>query len=167
MADTLYAHISRLLPLYLWLLVGCIAVGRSYLLAFNLSDSLPGTIFLIQKEKGLNPRPGERVAFLYGGGGPYGAGTVFVKIVKGVSGSYVTAKAVEAGGYDYFVDEAFVGRSKPLSKTGFPLKKGPIGQIPRHHYYLTAPHPDSLDSRYAWVGWVARDRIIGRAYRIF
>lgn len=167
MVDTLYAHISRFFPLYLWLLVGCIAFGRSYLLAFNLTDSLPGTIFLIQKEEGLNPRPGEMVAFLYGGGGPYNSGTVFVKIVKGVAGSWVTAKAVEADCYDYFVDEEFVGRSKPLSKAGYPLKSGPVGAIPQNHYYLSAPHPDSLDSRYEWVGLVARDRIIGRAYRIF
>lgn len=167
MIDRLYSHFSRFFPLYLWLLVGCIAFGRSYLLSFNFSNSLPGIVFLIEKEKELNPKPGEMVAFLYPGGGPYRSGVVFVKIVKGVAGSLVTAKAADNGYFDYFVDQAFVGRSKPYSSTGQPLTRGPIGQIPQNHYYVAAPHPDSLDSRYDWVGWVPSERIIGRAYRIF
>jgi conjugal transfer pilin signal peptidase TrbI len=32
---------------------------------------------------------------------------------------------------------------------------------------VRAPHPDSLDSRYALTGWIAEDQIIGRAYALF
>jgi conjugal transfer pilin signal peptidase TrbI len=31
---------------------------------------------------------------------------------------------------------------------------------------MAAPHPDSLDSRYALVGWVDEEQIIGRAFQI-
>ena len=33
--------------------------------------------------------------------------------------------------------------------------------------YMAAPHPDSLDSRYAWVGWVSDAQIVGRAWTVF
>jgi conjugal transfer pilin signal peptidase TrbI len=32
---------------------------------------------------------------------------------------------------------------------------------------MAASNPDSLDSRYALVGWVAEEQIVGRAFRIF
>ena len=77
--------------------------------------------------------------------------------------------AVNAGDglRDYYVNEKFVGRAKPLSRAGKPLIPGPAGIIPPHRYYMAAPHPDSLDSRYALVGWVSDDQIIGKAYRIY
>jgi hypothetical protein len=40
------------------------------------------------------------------------------------------------------------------------------GTIPPHHYFMSAPNPDSLDSRYALVGWVDEQSIIGRAIEI-
>ncbi|PZR43703.1 MAG: hypothetical protein DI537_61865 [Stutzerimonas stutzeri] len=44
---------------------------------------------------------------------------------------------------------------------------GPVGVIQEGHYYMTAPNPDSLDSRYALVGWVSDEQIVGRAFRVF
>jgi conjugal transfer pilin signal peptidase TrbI len=32
---------------------------------------------------------------------------------------------------------------------------------------VRAPHPDSLDSRYALTGWVTQAQIIGRAHVLF
>jgi conjugal transfer pilin signal peptidase TrbI len=43
---------------------------------------------------------------------------------------------------------------------------GPTGKIPPSHYYMAAPHPDSLDSRYALVGWIKDEHVIGRAFQI-
>ena len=37
------------------------------------------------------------------------------------------------------------------------------GAIPPGHYYLHTDHPDSHDSRYAEIGLVPRERILGRA----
>jgi conjugal transfer pilin signal peptidase TrbI len=47
------------------------------------------------------------------------------------------------------------------------LKPGPIGAIPPGHYFVSADHPDSLDSRYALTGWVADNQILGKVSRVF
>ena len=142
MLNRIHAHFSRYIPLYLWLIVGCTAVGRSYAISFNFSNSLPGTVFLLEKRLGLTPVRGETIAFLYEGGAFYGKGAVFVKIVKGLPGSTVASRQIEIGYHDYFVDGVFVGRTKPYSQTGIPIKRATVGIIPEDHYYLAATHPD-------------------------
>ena len=42
-----------------------------------------------------------------------------------------------------------------------------VGVIPAGHYYVYAPHKDSLDSRYALVGWISEEEIIGRTFSLF
>ena len=165
MLSQLYRNLSRHFPVYLWLLTIWVIFGRYLVISVNLSESLPGRVFLIQK--GVSPTLGDYAAFLYQGGGPYVAGSRFLKIVKGVAGSTVRSVETEAGCFDYFVDGSFAGRAKPTSKSGTSLMPGPTGAIPQHHYYMAAPHPDSLDSRYALVGWVAEEQVIGRAIEVF
>lgn len=166
MLEAIYSHVSRRAPVYLWLLVAFVAFGRNFALSINVSDSLPGTVFLVAK--GILPAgKGELAAFRYGGGGPYERDALFLKRVLGIPGSVVVAKDVGGGYRDYFVDGQFAGRGKPKSKAGMPLQPGPEGVIPPGHYYMAAPHPDSLDSRYALVGWVGESQIVGRAFRIF
>jgi len=41
------------------------------------------------------------------------------------------------------------------------------GVLNADEYYVQAPHLDSLDSRYRLTGWIAANRIIGRAYALF
>ena len=165
MLDAIYSHCSRYSLVYLWLLVGIVAFGRYFTISINASDSLPGVLFLVQK--GSKPNKGDLVAFRYAGGGPYERGTLFLKRIVGIPGSSVVAKDVGGGYHDYFVDGIFVGRAKPFSKIGIALKPGPEGTIPEGHYYVAAPNPDSLDSRYAMVGWISDEQIVGRALRIF
>ncbi|GLW61551.1 hypothetical protein Hthe01_19000 [Hydrogenophilus thermoluteolus] len=165
MLERLYRHFCRRAPVYLWVLVCLVALSRYYMVSINVSDSLPGVIYLI--EKGTLPEKGELVAFRYAGGGPYERGSLFLKRVVGVNGSVVSAVEQDEGFKDYYVDGQFVGRAKPYSKVGLPLPPGPVGVIPKGRYYVAAPNPDSLDSRYAWVGWVTDEQIVGRAIRIF
>jgi len=165
MLDAIYSHVARRAAIYLWLLVAFAAFGRWFALTINVSDSLPGMVFLVQK--GSKPDQGDLVAFRYAGGGPYERGALFLKQMRGVPGSLVVGKEVGGGYRDYFVDGQFVGRAKPTSKTGTPLAPGPSGVIPRGRYYMAAPNPDSLDSRYAMVGWVGEELIVGRAFRMF
>lgn len=165
MLDAIHAHFSRRAPVYLWLLVGLIAFGRWFTVSINVSDSLPGTLFLVAK--GVKPEPNDLAAFRYAGGGPYERGVLFLKRIAGGPGSTVTARDVGGGYRNYFVDGVLMGRAKPFSKEGMPLTPGPTGVIPPGRYYMAATHPDSLDSRYALVGWVSDDQIVGRAYRIF
>ena len=54
-----------------------------------------------------------------------------------------------------------------MSRSGQPLAPGPTGTLPTGRFYVRAPHPDSLDSRYALLGWISESQIIGRAYVLF
>lgn len=165
MLDALYTHFSRYAAYYLWGMVAILLMARSYTLALNISNSLPGTIYLV--EKNSRPQQGELAAFRYGGGGPYAKGVTFLKQVRGMPGAFVSMQEAGNGFTDFSLDGLHVGRAKPVSTTGMPLKPGPAGTIPPGHYYMYAPHPDSLDSRYSLVGWVRSDQIVGRAYLLF
>lgn len=141
-------------------MAGYLVVAQTYLLTINLTDSLPGTFFLI--DKGAFPHEGELLAFRWANDWPYPKGSIFVKRLSGLPGTMVTARDRR-----YFVDGREIGIAKPLSRSGVPLKSGPIGVIPPGHYFVSADHPDSLDSRYDLTGWVGDEQIIGKAWRVF
>jgi conjugal transfer pilin signal peptidase TrbI len=67
----------------------------------------------------------------------------------------------------FHVNGTPVGVAKALSRQGKPLEPGPTGILPAGRYYVRAPHPDSLDSRYRLTGWISESQIIGRAYALF
>ena len=148
------------LPVVLWWMAGYLAFTKVFMLTLNLTDSLPGTIFLIDKR--TFPSLGEFVAFRWENDWPYPRGSIFVKRLTGIPGASVTASDRR-----YFVDGREMGFAKEYSKTGVPLKPGPTGVIPKGHYFVSADHPDSLDSRYALTGWVADDQVLGQAMRLF
>lgn len=156
----LHDWVGRWFPVILWVMAAQLIFGRSYLFALNLTESLPGTIFLVEKD--VMPRRFELIAFRWEPNWPYPHGTIFVKKLIGVPGSIVTAK-----GRDFFVDGITVGYAKERAKTGEPLKIGPVGEISSRHYYVSGTHPDSLDSRYLLTGWIDQNQIVGKAYRIF
>ncbi len=145
---------------YLLLIVAAVIFQAHYGLGLNASPSLPHRFFLIHK--GEMPQRGEYIAFRWHGGGPYPAGVTFVKIVAGMSGDTVTR-----ADRDFFVNATPVGQAKAVSRQGVPLELGPTGVLPAGRYYVRAPHPDSLDSRYQLTGWVSEDQIIGRAHALF
>jgi conjugal transfer pilin signal peptidase TrbI len=165
MIDYIYLHLLRRGMVYLMSFVAFVTFGRYFTLTINVSDSLPGTLFLVQKE--AKPRKGDLAAFRYGGGGPYEMGALFLKQTLGVSGSEVLARDIGMGYREYFVDGQSAGRAKPISKGGLVLQHGPVGIIPDGHFFMSAPHPDSLDSRYAFVGWVSETELVGRAISLF
>jgi conjugal transfer pilin signal peptidase TrbI len=131
-----------------------------YALGLNATHSLPGTLYLI--ERGALPKRGEYVAFRWVGGGPYPMGVTFIKLLAGQSDDTVTRD-----GMTFVVAGTAIGQAKQLSRRGEPLQPGPTGTLPEGRYFVFAPHPDSLDSRYALTGWIAREQIIGRAHAIF
>lgn len=145
-----------------YLLAAMLAVwfDAHYTLGLNATESLPQRLFLI--ERGEQPYRGDHVAFRWQGGGPYPAGSTFIKIVAGVPGDVVT----RVDGV-YFVNGQSMGRAKSVSRQGILLQPGPTGTMPAGFLYVSTPHPDSLDSRYALTGWVSTAQIIGRAYALF
>lgn len=133
---------------------------QHFMFGLNASPSLPVNLFLIHK--GTAPMQEQYVAFRWPGGGPHPAGTTFVKLIAGMPGDVVTR--IDR---DFFINGTHVGRAKPFSRQGGSLEPGPTGTLPAGHYYVRAPHPDSLDSRYRLTGWVTQSQIIGRAYALF
>ena len=125
---------------------------------FNATDSLPGRVFLVLKRE--RPRLGELIAFHPPDGRRLyrRKGAVFVKIVAATGGDRVSWI-----GRDFFIDGLPMGRAKTHARTGEALAIGPAGVIPTGHYFVWTPKPDSYDSRYSDIGWIAPDRVIGRA----
>ena len=154
------AHLRRWGPAYATALAGAFWFHNHYALGLNATHSLPGTLYLI--ERGALPQRGEHVAFRWAGGGPYPAGVTFIKVLAGQPGDTVTREDAT-----FVVAGTTLGPAKPTSRRGEPLEPGPTGTLPEGHYFVFAPHPDSLDSRYALTGWIAREQIIGRARAIF
>ena len=126
-------------------------------LSINSTDSLPNWAFLVDRYD-RRPDRGETFAFVPPANRWYGEGAVFAKIVAGVPGD-----RVERHGRDFYVAGRLVGSAKPFARDGTPTSLGPEGVIPPGHYFVVTPHPDSLDSRYAEVGWINQSAIIGKA----
>ena len=157
---TLSVHLSRWSWIYL--LAGSVAFAfhARYVIGVNVTASLPYRLFII--DKGDHPERSQYVAFRWPGGGPYAAGATFVKQIIGIPGDVITQV-----NRSFFVNGHSVGLAKPLSQSGQALALGPTGTLPSGRYYVRAPHPDSLDSRYALLGWISESQIIGRAYVLF
>jgi conjugal transfer pilin signal peptidase TrbI len=158
--ERLIHHFQRWTLIYLLAALATMWFSAHYTLGLNVTESLPGRLFLI--DRGENPKRGDYVAFRWNGGGPYPAGSTFIKLLAGLPGDEVT----QLDG-DYFINCYPVGRAKRLSRQGIELEPGPTGTLPQGAYYVRAPHPDSLDSRYALTGWVTQAQIIGRAHVLF
>lgn len=158
--QTLGEHLRLRGFAYVLLILGAVMFQSHFAFGLNASPSLPQRFFLIHK--GELPQRGQYVAFGWLGGGPYPAGVTFVKIIAGMAGDTVTR--VDR---DFFVNGTHVGQATTVSRQGEPLEPGPTGVLPAGRYYVRAPHPDSLDSRYQLTGWVSETQIIGRAYALF
>lgn len=135
------------------------AFGQSHALMINASPSLPywaiwldrdsvpmrGDIILfdppssplVEKHFGKEPKP-------------------FGKRVSGVPGDIVTETQRV-----FFVNGKLVAKAKVNSRFGEALALGPTGTVPKGCYFVTTEHKDSFDSRYAAIGWICRQRILG------
>lgn len=150
-----FAYLSLLL-----LVLAALLFKSCFTFGLNSSPSLPHTLYLIHKTATVER--GQYVAFRWQGGGPYPAGVTFIKILAGTPGDTVTETDRQ-----FFVNDIPAGSAKRLSRKGAPLEIGPTGVIPSGQYYVKAPHPDSLDSRYRLTGWISQTQVIGRAYALF
>jgi conjugal transfer pilin signal peptidase TrbI len=131
-----------------------------YQFGLNAGQSLPGRLYLIERDRW--PERGDLVAFRWNGGGPYPSGVTFVKQVTGVPGDRVVHHHNQV-----WVHGQPIGGIKTHARDGSPLDPGPTGTVPDGHWFVSTPHPDSLDSRYALTGWIARGQLIGRAHALF
>lgn len=128
-------------------------------LFINASQSLPNWAFLV--ELGRFPARGEFVLFDPGrdplvlrhfGSQP----RPFAKIAYGLPGDRITRIGASVA-----VNGAVVAQLKPLTRQGEALVPGPLGIVPQACVFAGSPHRDGLDSRYAAIGFVCRDRLLG------
>lgn len=133
-------------------------------LLINASQSLPDWAFLV--ETGRFARRGDYVVFSPGSdplvlrhfGTPP---PVFVKLALGLPGDIVSRR-----GADVLINGRPIARLKASSRQGERLLPGPLGAVPPGCVFAGSPHKDGLDSRYAAIGFVCQDRLIGTAEAI-
>lgn len=158
--------IGRRYGLWIGLFLGLIICLTShYQLALNVTHSLPQTLFLIEKKNHTVTR-GDYMAFRWVNGGPIPNGIVVIKEVVGVAGDSVHHRQKKDGLWVEINGKA-ISLIKPFAQSGAVLVPGITGVIPEKHYFVHAPHPDSLDSRYTLTGFVSDTQIVGRAIPLF
>lgn len=106
--------------------------ARGYLILFD-----PPSSELLVRHFGARPHP-------------------FGKRVYGLAGDVVTER-----NRTFFVNGTPVALAKPASRWGEPLALGPTGTIPKGCYFVGSEHKDGFDSRYAAIGWICRNRVLG------
>ena len=106
---------------------------------------------------GAAPEVGDRV--LFEPPDAVGSPVPYLKTVRGVPGMAVSVGEDRT----VFLDGEPAGRAKRHALDGRPLLAIAPGIIPPGRFYLHADHADSHDSRYAEIGLVPRERILGRA----
>ena len=144
----------------------------------NYTESLPDHVFVTVKGWTTGLKHGDYVTYEFpceNSVSLFMKGDHMVKIVGGLPGDRV----VMNGNREFAIlhDDASdavnsfgghpMGTAKTHSKTGKAVAPGPTGVIPEGHYYVFAPHPASLDSRYAEVGFLPQSAIVGRTFPLF
>lgn len=139
---------------------GIAASSAYFTYTINVTESLPGTLYVVHKGAAIHR--GDLVAFRWHGGGGYPAGLMFIKEATGIAGDVVTRD-----GARFQVNGTLVGIAKATSRKGALLVPAEPGVVPPGQVFVTTPSPDSLDSRYRLTGNIGQQRILGRAYAIF
>ena len=161
LAQTLFLLAKRHALALVLVCLGLTLFTSRYQLAINFTESLPGTVFLIDK-KDRRVEKGELIAFTWKGASPIPDGVTVIKRVAGVPG-----ERVHVENRFVFIDRQPVGIAKTLSRTGEPLTHISDGVIPRLHFFAAGDHMDSFDSRYAKPGLIPFSSVRGRAYSLW
>ena len=134
--------------------------SQSHALLINRSPSLPHWGIWLEKQarigKGdiiLFTPPASPLLEAHFGSAPQ----LFGKYVLGVPGERVSHK-----GPAVLIEGQMVAMRKTRSRSGHRLYAGSEGIIPQSCYYVGSGHKDGLDSRYAAIGFICKDRILGR-----
>ncbi|MFZ4166263.1 signal peptidase I [Brevundimonas sp. SPF441] len=131
-------------------------VSARYGFGINVTESLPHWAFITDRSDKAVAR-GDLVEFVAPPTPYYPEGQRFVKRVAGVAGDRVETQA-----RNFYVAGKLVGAAKERARSGEAAPIGPTGVIPEGRIFVVGDHVDSLDSRYAAIGWISADRIIGK-----
>lgn len=158
--------------LTLWSALGLAALALTassqfaarHALLINASPSLPYWAIWLDREG--NPQRGDLILFdpppsdlltRHFGAKPQ----PFGKRVYGIGGDVVSRS-----GRTFLVNGRAVAAAKELSRFGEPLALGPTGTIPQGCYFVATEHKDGFDSRYAAIGWICRQRVLGTGHAL-
>lgn len=133
---------------------------QSHYLMINQSRSLPHIAYIV--DVGTLPARGDYVAFAPGPNPYFPEDLPFVKQVRGIGGD-----PVEIIGPEIRVAGVSMGLSKVATGENSVLTTVQAGTVPEGHFFVWTPSPDSFDSRYKEIGYVGKDRLIGRARPLF
>lgn len=145
----------------LMLTASAYALSPWYELLVNRSNSLPQTLFLLDKTRA--PRCGEYTAFDMPNSARFYRGSRMIKHIRGCAGDRVNIE-----GQTVFVHGEPVGVAMRRSSKGRYVLQ-PINPviIPPGKVYLSATHPQSYDSRYASFGLRDVNELLGTARPLF
>jgi conjugal transfer pilin signal peptidase TrbI len=148
-----------------FIIVTCLGVvlgigDRFFYVGFNTSESLPYHLFIVIK--GQEIHKGDYAAFVAPNNKRFKPTTYFVKQAAGVEGDNVS----ERSGI-FFINNQPIGKCLKKDAKGRILTPGMTGNIPKDTYFMVGDHERSFDSRYAQMGWIPKDQLIGRAYPLF
>lgn len=153
-------HSARWLP---WALMGTLgglwALSQFVIVGPNRTGSLKDAPILVIIKDGAVPQKGALVAFAPHGNRYFTEYPYWVKRLEGVPGDVVTYRDEI-----FYINGRPVTATKRFAKDGQSLTPGSVGVLPECTYFLATDHPDGYDSRYADIGWVTCDQIVGRAY---
>ncbi|MEE9451941.1 MAG: signal peptidase I, partial [Gammaproteobacteria bacterium] len=156
-------QLSRII-LVLGLAGACVALlmlaARFISIGINVTDSLPGKIFVIVKHSHVNK--GDIIAFYPPDSHLHQAQDMLIKQIVGIPGD-----AVWQQDSVYFINDEQVGFAFETTRKGLKLEPGPKGTIPEAHYFVATSHPYSFDSRYQEIGWINHNQIIGRVITLW
>ena len=131
----------------------------NHALLINASPSLPNWAFWL--DKNFSPARGTLIFFeppnselltSHFGEKPQ----IFGKRILGMPGDLV-----RHDGINVFINDKLAARTKPKTRKGASLTKGPEGIIPSGCYYVGTSHRHGFDSRYGEIGFICAPRIIG------
>ncbi len=134
------------------LLIGSGIMAFAYLgqITPNLTRSLSAPAFVMSKY--LGPKNGRVASFTPPKG--FDPSVPFIKRIAGAPGDLVEVK-----GDEVFVNGALIGKAMTETRGGDPLQIIPSGVISPDHFFMAGETASSLDSRYAFVGYIHRERI--------
>lgn len=153
----LFEFTKRYCFVLLGLGIALVLFTSRYQVALNMTESLPGTVFLIDK-KDREVSRGRYVAFTWQGAAPIPDGITVIKRVAGIEDDTVSVV-----NRTVLINGQKVGVAKTHSRTGDPLVAISDAIIPFGYFYASADHPDSFDSRYDKPGLISTSAVKGRA----
>ena len=145
----------------LLLTAGAYAASPWYELLVNRSNSLPQTLFLLDKTRA--PTCSDYTAFDMPRSSRFYRGSRMIKHIRGCAGDTVSAL-----GQQVLINGLPVGVAMTRSSNGrYVLEQIKPMVIPHGKVYLAASHPQSYDSRYASFGLREETELLGTARPLF